>query len=129
VAEVDTWRAGDDVRVTAFRYVGVRAAGVVAADVAHLTGRREHVDANAVHPTASAAGAFALAFGASPDARGGVGPAALRLGPVDLDAWEPDYGRQAEAQVRWEFMHGRPLASALEARVPDAGSAAAEPAG
>jgi len=129
VAEVDTWRAGDDVRVTAFRYVGVRAAGVVAADAAHLTGRREHVDANAVHPAASAAGAFAIAFGATRDAGTGDGPAALRVGSVDLDAWEPDYGRQAEAQARWEFMHGRPLASALESRVPGAGSApGADPA-
>lgn len=30
--------------------------------------------------------------------------------PVSLDEWEPDYGRQAEAQVRWEAAHGRPLA-------------------
>ncbi len=30
-------------------------------------------------------------------------------GPVDLAAWEPDYGRLAEAQVRWEAAHGRPL--------------------
>jgi len=29
--------------------------------------------------------------------------------PVDLDAWEPSYGRLAEAQVRWEAVHGRPL--------------------
>jgi tRNA threonylcarbamoyladenosine biosynthesis protein TsaB len=30
-------------------------------------------------------------------------------GPVDLASWEPDYGRLAEAQVRWEAAHGRPL--------------------
>jgi tRNA threonylcarbamoyladenosine biosynthesis protein TsaB len=35
----------------------------------------------------------------------------LAAGPVDLDAWEPSYGRLAEAQVRWEAAHGRPLAS------------------
>jgi tRNA threonylcarbamoyl adenosine modification protein YeaZ len=29
--------------------------------------------------------------------------------PVDVSAWEPDYGRKAEAQVRWEQAHGRPL--------------------
>jgi tRNA threonylcarbamoyladenosine biosynthesis protein TsaB len=35
---------------------------------------------------------------------------ALELsGPVDLALWEPDYGRLAEAQVRWEREHGRPL--------------------
>lgn len=28
---------------------------------------------------------------------------------VDLDTWEPDYGRKAEAQVKWEAAHGRPL--------------------
>jgi len=35
----------------------------------------------------------------------------LAEGAVDLDAWEPSYGRLAEAQVRWEAAHGRPLAS------------------
>ncbi|MBI1808872.1 MAG: tRNA (adenosine(37)-N6)-threonylcarbamoyltransferase complex dimerization subunit type 1 TsaB [Gemmatimonadetes bacterium] len=28
---------------------------------------------------------------------------------VALDAWEPEYGRLAEAQVKWEAAHGRPL--------------------
>ena len=30
-------------------------------------------------------------------------------GPVNLSTWEPAYGRLAEAQVRWETTHGRPL--------------------
>lgn len=30
-------------------------------------------------------------------------------GAVDLDSWEPAYGRLAEAQVKWEAAHGRPL--------------------
>jgi tRNA threonylcarbamoyladenosine biosynthesis protein TsaB len=30
-------------------------------------------------------------------------------GPVDVRGWEPAYGRLAEAQVRWESAHGRPL--------------------
>jgi tRNA threonylcarbamoyladenosine biosynthesis protein TsaB len=30
-------------------------------------------------------------------------------GAVDLALWEPDYGRLAEAQVRWEAEHGRAL--------------------
>ncbi len=30
-------------------------------------------------------------------------------GPVSLDAWEPMYGRLAEAQVKWEAAHGRAL--------------------
>jgi tRNA threonylcarbamoyladenosine biosynthesis protein TsaB len=36
-------------------------------------------------------------------------PSILEGGPVDLASWEPDYGRLAEAQVRWEAEHGRPL--------------------
>ena len=32
--------------------------------------------------------------------------------PVDLRSWQPEYGRLAEAQVRWESAHGRPLADA-----------------
>ena len=50
---------------------------------------------------------------AVPHARG-----ALRLGAhpslraaVNLAAWEPEYGRLAEAQVRWEAAHGRALDS------------------
>jgi tRNA threonylcarbamoyladenosine biosynthesis protein TsaB len=38
-------------------------------------------------------------------------PALIATGPVYLEAWEPDYGRLAEAQVRWEAAHGRPLAT------------------
>jgi tRNA threonylcarbamoyl adenosine modification protein YeaZ len=29
--------------------------------------------------------------------------------PVDVTTWEPAYGRLAEAQVKWEATHGRPL--------------------
>jgi tRNA threonylcarbamoyladenosine biosynthesis protein TsaB len=46
-----------------------------------------------------------------PHARG-VAPLLKSLigeGPVDLASWEPNYGRLAEAQVRWEAEHGRPL--------------------
>jgi tRNA threonylcarbamoyladenosine biosynthesis protein TsaB len=32
-------------------------------------------------------------------------------GPVDLARWAPGYGRQAEAQTRWEAAHGTPLLS------------------
>jgi tRNA threonylcarbamoyladenosine biosynthesis protein TsaB len=50
---------------------------------------------------------------AAPHARG----AAVLLdeivaqGLVSLDIWEPDYGRLAEAQVKWEAAHGRSLTS------------------
>jgi len=46
-----------------------------------------------------------------PHARG-VAPLLKTLvesGSVDLASWEPNYGRLAEAQVRWEAEHGRPL--------------------
>ena len=33
----------------------------------------------------------------------------LETGQVAIETWEPDYGRLAEAQVRWEAAHGRPL--------------------
>lgn len=33
----------------------------------------------------------------------------LHSAPVDLASWEPDYGRKAEAQSRWEATHGRAL--------------------
>ena len=48
---------------------------------------------------------------AQPHARGVAGmlPSILDRGPIDLASWEPDYGRLAEAQVRWEATHGRKL--------------------
>lgn len=50
---------------------------------------------------------------ARPHARGAAPILAsiIAAGPVDLASWEPDYGRLAEAQVRWEATHGRPLAT------------------
>jgi len=110
--EVVTERAGERVRVTGYRYLGVHAASAVT-DAATI-GDRTLVDANVTTPRAAAVQAFGLGlvdgvFGAS---TGGRGPLVLR--PVDLDTWEPDYGRQAEAQARWESTHGRPLASALD---------------
>ena len=41
-----------------------------------------------------------------------------RCAPVSLAAWEPDYGRLAEAQVKWEQAHGRPLPVACHAHGP-----------
>ena len=48
---------------------------------------------------------------AMPHARG-VAPlldSIVRSGAVSVDAWEPFYGRLAEAQVKWEAAHGRSL--------------------
>jgi tRNA threonylcarbamoyladenosine biosynthesis protein TsaB len=65
-------------------------------------------------------GAQLVVAGATP--KGDVAPharAAARITKMidatpaaDLAAWEPAYGRLAEAQVKWEAAHGRPLASA-----------------
>lgn len=55
---------------------------------------------------------------AGPGLATGVSPRAQDVGrlltgglawPVELASWEPDYGRLAEAQVKWEATHGRPL--------------------
>ena len=47
----------------------------------------------------------------APHARGvaRLGAAPFLAGPVPLDRWEPDYGRLAEAQAKWEAAHGRAL--------------------
>jgi tRNA threonylcarbamoyladenosine biosynthesis protein TsaB len=52
--------------------------------------------------------------GVQPRARGVIRLARLLAarGRVNLASWEPVYGRLAEAQVRWESAHGRPLPSA-----------------
>jgi tRNA threonylcarbamoyladenosine biosynthesis protein TsaB len=36
----------------------------------------------------------------------------IARGSVSIDSWEPVYGRLAEAQVKWEAQHGRPLSAA-----------------
>jgi tRNA threonylcarbamoyladenosine biosynthesis protein TsaB len=113
VAEVATAAADGRVRVMGYRALGVRAAALVAAEAARIGGA--HVDANAAPPRAAAVRAFDVVLGAAAptNAGGALAGGALALAPVDLDAWEPDYGRLAEAQARWELTHGRPLASAL----------------
>jgi tRNA threonylcarbamoyladenosine biosynthesis protein TsaB len=50
-----------------------------------------------VHAFPRAAGILRIPEATSPDAR------------VSVESWEPAYGRLAEAQVRWEAEHGRPL--------------------
>ncbi len=35
---------------------------------------------------------------------------ARRIPPSEVSGWEPEYGRPAEAQAKWEQTHGRPLA-------------------
>lgn len=73
---------------------------IPAADVPALAAR---LAARAIGPLESPATA--------PHARGVLRllDAVLAAGPVPLDGWEPIYGRLAEAQVKWEAAHGRPL--------------------
>ena len=69
-------------------------------DIAHVCERR---GARAIGPREL--------FEAVPRARGVATliDSVVASGRVALDSWEPDYGRLAEAQVRWEAAHGRPL--------------------
>lgn len=46
-----------------------------------------------------------------PHARGALRLPRDLLVEVDIASWEPDYGRLAEAQVKWEAAHGRPLST------------------
>lgn len=46
---------------------------------------------------------------AMPHARGALKARTSGAAPVSLDGWEPVYGRKAEAQTKWEAVHGRPL--------------------
>jgi len=57
--------------------------------------------------------AFPNSVVATPRARGVAHVEALlqTRGPVDVGRWEPSYGRLAEAQVRWESAHGKPLSA------------------
>jgi tRNA threonylcarbamoyladenosine biosynthesis protein TsaB len=59
------------------------------------------------------ASAFTDSVTATPRARGVARAEDLLQahGPVDVGAWEPSYGRLAEAQVRWESAHGKPLSA------------------
>lgn len=95
------------------RYVGVYQVDS-AGEIAEVQGARVE-PAEKVATLAQSAGAVLVgpneAVVGEPAAR-----AVLHLerflagrGPVDIGSWEPDYGRLAEAQVRWEASHGRPL--------------------
>jgi tRNA threonylcarbamoyladenosine biosynthesis protein TsaB len=48
---------------------------------------------------------------ASPHARGLARLAPSLVHEVDVASWEPEYGRLAEAQVKWEADHGRSLST------------------
>jgi tRNA threonylcarbamoyladenosine biosynthesis protein TsaB len=60
--------------------------------------------AKIVSPAASAGGTVS-----APRARAVARLEHMLEAPVNIGAWEPAYGRLAEAQVKWESAHGRPL--------------------
>lgn len=76
---------------------------IAAADVERVA---TELEAKVVSPSA-----FESSITASPRARGVVRVQEMlrAIGPVDIGRWEPSYGRLAEAQVRWESTHGKPL--------------------
>ncbi|HEX4933917.1 MAG TPA: hypothetical protein VFV33_12095, partial [Gemmatimonadaceae bacterium] len=93
---------------------GWDAHGAVAAQSPPMRLGREGILAAAASHRAQVVGGGAGAFPGGretlPEARHVVGlaPGTL-LHAVDLAAWEPEYGRLAEAQVKWEQAHGRAL--------------------
>ena len=98
---------------------GERYAALVTVGTGGQIARVEHLGVIAAASVAERAAELeALPVGpgeahdARPQARGAAHCVALvnAMGPVPLATWEPVYGRLAEAQVKWEAAHGRPLA-------------------
>jgi tRNA threonylcarbamoyladenosine biosynthesis protein TsaB len=88
----------------------VQDGGTIVDLVAPALVARDDVDALAARLRARRIGPVEE-LAAVPRARG-VARLASRLAsadPVALASWEPNYGRLAEAQVKWELAHGRPL--------------------
>lgn len=72
------------------------------------------VTQNQLAPLAESLGAALVGPGQTAFRRaraGGVAALERLIVPADLSAWEPNYGRKAEAQARWEAAHHRPLPS------------------
>jgi tRNA threonylcarbamoyladenosine biosynthesis protein TsaB len=95
-------------------YVGAYAldsSGVISTLLSDRLVLQSDVSALADHLRAVTIGIGQKIEGA-PHARGVLALEAvmLRSRPVDLGSWEPDYGRKAEAQARWETVHGQVLA-------------------
>ena len=90
----------------------VDAAGRIIASGAHVLMSTVAVDQVATDRNAIAVGpARSGAAHAVPHARaaGVITNLIESCAPADLAAWEPLYGRLAEAQVKWEADHGRAL--------------------
>ena len=91
--------------------IAIRPGGIVIqAEPATLMSADQLADLSVSEPALRTIGP-GRQIDAHPNARG-VAPilaSIVKAGPVNLASWEPDYGRLAEAQVRWEAAHGRPL--------------------
>lgn len=74
--------------------------------------REQDLDREAAHPGLRVIDA--AREGSTPHARGVAAIIDTIVGSesCDIDSWEPVYGRLAEAQVKWEAAHGRPLSAA-----------------
>lgn len=93
----DAGVGGDVVRIDSLALVPTSDVARIAEDLGAIAiGPGRHGD-ELVVPIASAARHITKMIDATPSA--------------DLAAWEPGYGRLAEAQVKWEAAHGRPLQS------------------
>lgn len=76
----------------------------------HVRGAVERMAIAEVHARAAAHGARVVGPPVDAAQQPDAGATLLvGLRAVDRDAWEPDYGRLAEAQVQWEAAHARPL--------------------
>lgn len=84
--------------------VNLEGGNVDVSDVALVS--RDALDIRARETGASIVGP-GQAIDVVPHARGAVNAARWR--DVDIDTWEPSYGRLAEAQAKWEAQHGRKL--------------------
>jgi len=104
VAALDAMRG--DVFASAFAVT----ADAIAAESSTTIVPRTALDAFARMHSARLIGP-AEALSVSPHARGAavLGTLVAWPAPADLATWEPEYGRLAEAQVRWEAVHGRAL--------------------
>ena len=89
-------------RLSRRRLVARYPDGTVSEPFLYDTAERQALDAVVIGAAAGTA---------EPHAAGCVGlmDTIERAGPVDLERWEPSYGRLAEAQVKWEASHGRAL--------------------
>lgn len=112
-----------DLYTAAYRLYGERVETLLAPTVLRPGQVRERTGAAELIVSSGPAGALAAMGGdsaarvvegeaAAPDAAALLALRQIAGGAVqvrDVAGWEPEYGRPAEAQVRWEETHGRPL--------------------